>query len=237
MKFRIALIKLSTRELAVLSEQVIRVVKTSQAEEAKNSLFMQELEKIYNEYQEAIPKNTYSGKGISVSEMNKARLNCFKAFKMVVEGFAKVEKTPQHQDAKMFKEVLNSYGKGFLGVGYAEQTSAFNQILKDFDTDSAIDKMKKMGLEPLFNMLKNEHEQFVKLYGEQAEANTELRKSRSATEIRKEMHRALRRFLDYVTLMTSEKEFESLYYHLNEYIKAGRRTIRSKEDRLRKLNS
>lgn len=228
---KIGLAKLSTRELAVLSEQIIRATKASQAEEAKNSVFLRELDEVYTEYAEVITKATYSGKGVSVAQINKNRMLSLRAFKTIIEGFSKVEATPQFEDAKRIQELLNSYGTAFDRLGYAEQTAVINRLLKDLDTPAFLVKLQKMSLEPLFNLLKQQQELFKKVYEEQAEANTELRKIKSASNMRREMEKALKRFLDYTTLMMNNPAWQPLYYLLNEYVKAGKRMINSKEDK------
>ncbi|GIM57535.1 hypothetical protein CAPN006_19270 [Capnocytophaga canimorsus] len=70
--------------------------------------------------------------------------------------------------------------------------------------------------------LKTKQEAFENLFAEQSEANAELRKTPSATTLRKDLEKALRSYLDFLTAMKSLPEWEDLYQDINELVKAER---------------
>ena len=54
------------------------------------------------------------------------------------------------------------------------------------------------------------------------EANADLRKTPSATALRRELEKTLRAYLDFVNIMKVQKDWEGVYQEINEIVKAAR---------------
>ena len=79
-----------------------------------------------------------------------------------------------------------------------------------------------MSLTTAFTELKTKQENFEQIYTEQVEANTDLRKTPSATALRRELEKTLRAYLDIVNIMKVQKDWEGVYQEINEIVKAAR---------------
>lgn len=222
---KINLRKLSTRDLASLTEQVIEYAKNYNVSDVKNHIFLKELERKYPEYSVSLSKETYSGKGKTVAQINKERIANYRNLKAFLLGYSKLPSAPFYQEGKDLFLIFKKVGLTIDRLNYAEQTSKIINIVELLEQEENTEKLKKLSLEQAFLDIKTSNQNFKKVYNEQIEANTELRTQKSASVIRKELEISLRKFLDQITLMYQVPGWENIYNVLNEYVKSYNKNI------------
>ncbi|GIZ15459.1 DUF6261 family protein [Capnocytophaga catalasegens] len=229
--------KLSTRDLATLAERVITATKQSDVKEAKKHVFLEHLEKAYKEYSAVLSKTTYSGKGKSVAQADKERDVAFSSMKSFLTGYVKLPSAPFHEEALALNEIFKTYGVNISRLSYSEQTAQLNKLIDILDTPEHLEKMQKLSLETAFNEIKTTNDNFKSIIDEQAQANSELRETQSASVLRKDLEKALKRYLDLVTLMFDMEGWKTLYNKFNEFVKATKKPTNSKKETSIKENS
>ncbi len=223
--------KLTTKDLATLAERVINATKQSNIQEAKTHSFLNQLENIYESYSAVLFKTTYSGKGKSVAIADKERNLCVRSLKLILNGYSKLKEFTNYSDAVSLYDTMKVYGLNLDKLSYSEQTAQINKLIESFEKDTNKTKLETLHLTEIFELLKQSQENFKTIYDEQAVANAALRKIKSASILRKDMEKSLKRYLDYVTLMIDTPQWKPLYNQLNEYVKASKKTSNNKEEK------
>ena len=210
---------LSTKALATLAEKIISASRGGKYTIASEHPLLTELEKEYAIYYEAYSKQTFSGKGKSVSEAENARRKAFADLKIFLEGYSRLSIAPNHADAVALYDVFKFYGLDIDRKPYADGIALFKKLVETLATDENQDRLRRLSILPAFENLKNRCSEFVTLQAEQAEENAQLRQKKSATAIRKNLEGALRNYLTMITAMKSLTGWEVLYSELNEIVK------------------
>ena len=226
---KVNLRKLSTKDLATLSEQVFEVVNQSNVSEAKKHVLLKRLEATHKDYVLSLSKATYSGKGKTVSQAHKERSAAYRNLKSFLTGYSKLPSAPFHKEAKELFAIFKQLGLRIDKLSYSEQTAQINKLIELFDTPENAEKLQKLSLNEAFDDIKKTQQNFKSLYSEQISANTELREQKSASVIRKDLEDLLKRFLSQVTIMYDVESWTPLYNKLNEYIKTYKKTINLSE--------
>ena len=215
--------QLSTKDLAALAQRVVEEAKQSEINEVKNHLFLTKLETSYQQYYEVISKQAFSGKGQTVSQADKLRDVVFRQLKKFLEGYSQLPSAPNNADAVALFQEFKLYGLKLDKLSYAEQTVQQGKLIEALSSEKNQAHLQKLGIETAFNELKSTYQDFKVVFDQQAQANSELRNSKSATDLRKEVEKDLRRFLELVTLMFDTEQWKSLYAKLNEFVKAAKK--------------
>ena len=95
-----------------------------------------------------------------------------------------------------------------------------SKIIEILETPENKSNLEKLNLKETFNSLKEVQNRFESIFSEQAESNAELRKTKSASIKRKDLEKALKGYLDYITLMKDIEGWGDIYVDLNEIIKS-----------------
>lgn len=212
--------KISVKDLAALAQRVIETAKASEIEEVKTHLFLSKLESVYNEYYSTISKQSTSGKGKSVAQADKQRGKIFSDMKLFLEGYIRIPSMPHHNDAVALHNDFKSWGASINKLSYAEQTIQLSKLIDALSVQEQQERIKNIGLNITFHQLKTSNQEFKEVYDEQAEINSKLKGTPSATIKRKDLQKALKRFIDLVTLMHESNQWTPLYLKLNEFAKA-----------------
>lgn len=212
--------KLTTKELGELSQRVIEASKNSDIEEAKNHLFLTKLQEDFAPYYAILSKQTFSGKGKSVAQADSERDKAYMNLKVFLEAYERISTLPHHADAIELLKEFNTYGKDMLKLSYAEQSIQLDKLIETLSVAEHTERLKKLGLEPSFGTLKTAHQSFKTIFDEQTSANASLREKPSASTLRKNLEKSLKRFLDLVKLMHQTGLWTPLYLKLNEFVKA-----------------
>lgn len=214
--------KLSTKDLGILAQRVLEEAKQSDIAEAKNHLFLSNLETSYNQYYAVISKQSFSGKGQTVAQADKERDKAFTQLKAFLSGYSQLSSAPHNADAVALYNLFKIYGLRLDKLSYGEQTLQLGKLIEALSLAENQNHIKNLSIEESFNELKAKHEAFKVLFDEQAQANAELREIKSASSLRKTLEKDLRRFLELVSLMNEAGQWSALYNKLNEFVKAAR---------------
>lgn len=214
--------KLSTKDLGILAQRVLEEAKQSDIAEAKNHLFLSNLETSYNQYYAVISKQSFSGKGQTVAQADKERDKAFTQLKAFLSGYSQLSSAPHNADAVALYNLFKIYGLRLDKLSYGEQTLQLGKLIEALSLAENQNHIKNLSIKESFNELKAKHEAFKVLFDEQAQANAELREIKSASSLRKTLEKDLRRFLELVSLMNEAGQWSALYNKLNEFVKAAR---------------
>lgn len=219
---KITLSRLSTKELATLTQRCIHSSKEGEHRQPENNPLLVELEKIYTDYAEVYVKQTYSGKGQSVAEADEARDKVFISIKNFLNGYRQVPSVPNADKAAELYEIIKAFGTNINMLSYAEETAQLVKMIEELEKEDNKQKLLSLLLYPAFEELKMKQANFEVVFAEQAEANAELRKVPSASTMRKNLERALRTYLDYLEVMKNLPQWKDLYQEIAELVKAAR---------------
>lgn len=218
---KIALSQLKTTTLSALAERLVSASKSG-----KYTLIITEnpllkaIEEEYRIYNELVNKQVYSGKGKAVAEADEARDEAFNTMKTYLKGFAGMKLLPNHSDAVALYEIFKQNDLNLDKKSYADQSVLLDKLIAELDKSENKERLKRLNLDTAFADLKTKQETFSSLISEQTEANTELRLTKSASAVRKDLERVIRDYLGFITAMKSQPDYKELYTELSEVVKS-----------------
>ncbi|MDO4881395.1 MAG: DUF6261 family protein [Capnocytophaga sp.] len=215
----IQLSKITTKDLATLAWRVIKSSREGKYILKLETPLLNVLEDVYKEYDLVYIKKTYSGKGDEVSAMHKERCRIYSNIKTFLSGYTKIKTMPNYEDALKLSSVFLSFAS-ISRLSYASVTAQMRKVIEILETEENKISLQKLNLTETFQSLKEVQTQFEIIFSEQAESNAELRKTKSASVKRKDLEKALKAYLDYITLMKDIEGWGDIYVDLNEIIKS-----------------
>lgn len=219
---KISLQKLTTKDLSTLCSRVISYSKKAINIEILKNPLLRELENIYTEYDKVYAKVTFSGKGKSVAQADKARDKAFAKLKNYLAGYAQMDTLPHFEEAKVLYEIFKTYGLNIDRLSYSAGTAQLSKLIENLSTSENQERIQKIGVEKAFEEMKKMQSDFENVFAEQTQANSELRQMQSATKLRKELEQILRTYFEYVKTMKKLKDWDDLYNDFNELIKSAK---------------
>jgi hypothetical protein len=218
---KISLVRLSTKDLATLAQRVINSSKNNALKVADSHPLLLKLETEYGKYFNLYAKTPFSGKGELVAAADRRRDEPFMGIKAMAKTVAGINGMPNQQAAVEVLEVLKTYGLELHNLSYSSQTAQMLQLIEALDTEKMQENLSALNLSSTYSELKAAQADFEAIYAEQAEANAELRSLPSASAARKDLEKALRNYLDLLSLMSEEPEWSGVYADINEMVKAA----------------
>lgn len=217
---KITLSQLKTTTLSALAGRLVEASKNRKftISISENPL-LKAIEDEHNIYKELVNKQVYSGKGKEVAQADEARDKAFVAIKNYLKGFVGIELLPNHNIAVALYEVFKQNDLNLNKKSYADQSVLLDKLIAELEKSENKEKLKKLSLELAFADLKTKQETFSRLVSEQTEANTELRLTKSASAVRKDLERVIRDYLNFITAMKSQPDYKELYTELSEVVK------------------
>lgn len=218
---KIALSQLKITTLSALAERLVSASKSG-----KYTLIITEnpllkaIEEEYRIYNELVNKQVYSGKGKAVAEADEARDEAFNTMKTYLKGFVGMKLLPNHSDAVALYDIFKQNDLNLDKKSYADQSVLLDKLIAELEKVENIDRLARLNLDTSFIDLKTKQEAFSSLISEQTEANTELRLTKSASAVRKDLERVIRDYLGFITAMKSQPDYKELYTELSEVVKA-----------------
>ncbi len=212
--------KLSTKELAALSQRTIVVSDEAAFAVVKNNPLLTALQAVYNEYDAVYVKKTFSGKSELLAEADKKRDTLFGGLKNILVGHSKLAVSPYYQSAKEIYAIIEKHDIALDRYKYAEETAQLKKLLEELDLAVNVAKIEQMQLATIITQLKAAQTEFEKLFNETAGENSELRLMESATSMRKNLEAALRNYFNLIKAMSSQPGWKELYAKLDEIAKA-----------------
>ncbi|MGE6395255.1 DUF6261 family protein [Chryseobacterium scophthalmum] len=227
---KITLSKLSTRDLATLSQRIINSSESGNFPIISNHPLLTDLKIMFADYDEVYTKQIYSGKGVNVAEADKERDNAFRSLKNFLNGYRKMATMPNYHLAEDLFEIFKVYSLNLDKMSYSSQTAQMKKLIEELETSENIQKLNALSLLPAFNEMKSKHEAFELLFAEQAGANAHLRQMKNASAIRRDLEKILKSFLSLITAMKDIQDWKLLYADLNELVKAAKNSTLNKPE-------
>lgn len=219
---KITLSKLSTKDLATLSQRIINSSESENFPVISNHPLLTEFQAIYADYDEVYTKQIYSGKGVNVADADKERDNAFRVLKNFLNGYRKMTTLSNYQFAEDLYLIFKLYGLDMDKESYSTQTAQMKKLIEDLEKPDNIQKLNALSLSPAFNEMKSKQNIFEQIFSEQANANANLRQMKSASGIRRDLEKILKSFLNLITAMKDITDWKLLYADINELVKAAK---------------
>lgn len=219
---KITLSKLSTKDLATLSQRIINSSESGNFPVISDHPLLTDLKTMFADYDEVYTKQIYSGKGINVAEADRERDNAFRVLKNFLNGYRKMTTLSNYQFAEDVFQIFRLYGIDMDKESYSRQTAQMKKLIEDLEKPENIQKLHALSLTTAFNDMKSKHEAFEIIFAEQAVANANLRLMKSATAIRRDLEKTIKSFLSLITAMKDIQDWKLLYADINELIKAAK---------------
>ncbi|OBW39727.1 hypothetical protein AB670_03925 [Chryseobacterium sp. MOF25P] len=219
---KITLSKLSTKDLATLSQRIINSSESGNFPVISDHPLLTDLKTMFADYDEVYTKQIYSGKGVNVAEADRERDNAFRVLKNLLNGYRKMTTLSNYQFAEDVFQIFRLYGIDMDKESYSRQTAQMKKLIEDLEKPENIQKLHALSLTTAFNDMKSKHEAFEIIFAEQAVANANLRLMKSATAIRRDLEKTIKSFLSLITAMKDIQDWKLLYADINELIKAAK---------------
>lgn len=219
---KIALTKLSTKDLATLAQRIITNIQSGKYAVISNHPLTAALQTSYTEYDQVYTKQIYSGKGKDVATADHERDVAYTNLKAFLNGYRKLSSAPNYQLAEDLYGIFKTFGLNLDRLSYSSQTAQMKKLIEELETPENTQKITALSLTTAFEDMKARHENFELLFADQAEANADLRQMTSASAIRKDLEKNMKTYLGLLTAMKDVSGWQLLYSDTNELVKAAR---------------
>lgn len=219
---KITLRKLSTKDLATLSQRVISTSESGKYPVINNHPLLAEFKTKYADYDAVYTKMAFSGKGNEVADADRERDQAFTSLKAFLSSYRKMVSLPNYQLADDLYKVFKQFGLDLDRMSYSSQTAQMKKLIEELEKSENSQKLKALSLEDAFTDMKTKQTDFEKLFAEQASANADLRNQKSASGIRKDLEKSLKSFLNLITAMKDVSDWKLFYADINELVKAAK---------------
>ncbi|MDQ0595213.1 hypothetical protein QFZ37_003582 [Chryseobacterium ginsenosidimutans] len=227
---KITLSKLSTKDLATLTQRIINSSDSGKYAVITNHPLLADLKTIYANYDTVYTKQVYSGKGNDVANSDRERDHAFRSLKNFLNGYRKMISLPNYQFAEDLYQSIKTFGLDIDKMSYSSQSAQMKKLIEELEPPENSQKVNALLLTTAFNELKSKQNAFEKLFSEQTEANADLRQMKSASAIRRDLEKILKSFINLITAMKDITDWKLLYAEINELVKAAKNsTIASPE--------
>ncbi len=219
---RINYASLTTETLAELVKRVLGISTKEAYVLVLNHPLLVKLRSVADEYLLVFDKKTYSGKGELVAKADLLRDNLFNGMRNSLFGQTKMHGLTTQQDAIDLYAIFGTHGLDLSRYSYGDESSHMDKLIEDLEKPENKDKIGRVHLTEAYELMKSAQQNFELNFGEQTEANAELRSMESATSLQSRIVTALRNYLHYVEVMSSiDAGWTALYAELNETVKAA----------------
>jgi hypothetical protein len=165
-------------------------------------------------------KETYSGMGQEIADLDRQRDSYFSGFHEVIKGMSRFSVTPYNNAAKLLPLFEKEQKRRTMGQKtYAQETAAMDRLHEDLNTDENNALMDSLGLISMESRLHDANQHFKLLYPKAIDANAALLQQSSASKKRKPLEEALRDFYTLVEAMKKIAPWTDLHADLSELVK------------------
>ncbi|HBV17765.1 DUF6261 family protein [Chryseobacterium carnipullorum] len=219
---KIALTKLSTKDLATLAQRTISNAQSGKYPVIANHPLLADLLASYTEYDRVYTKQVYSGKGKDVAALDHERDVAYNSMKAFLNGYRKLSSAANYQLAEDLYRVFKTFGLDLDRRSYSSQTAQMKKLIETLESSENMQKIRTLALETALADMKAKHEAFETLFSEQAGINADLRQMKSASAIRKDLEKNLKTYISLLTVMKNVPGWELFYNDVNELVKAAK---------------
>lgn len=228
---KIALTKLSTKDLATLAQRIITNIQSGKYPVITDHPFTATLQTSYTEYDRVYTKQIYSGKGKDVATADHERDVAYNNLKAFLDGYRQLQSVPNYHSAEDLYGVFKTFGLNLDRLSYSSQSAQMKKLIEELELSENKQKITALSLDTAFTDMKTKHEAFETLFADQAEANAGLRQMTSASAIRQDLEKNLRSYLNLLVIMKDVPGWELLYSDNNELVKAAKNSeVKKKEE-------
>lgn len=229
---KIALTKLSTKDLATLAQRIITNIQSGKYPVISNHPLTATLQTSYTAYDGVYTKQTFSGKGKDVATADRERDFAYNNLKAFLNGYRQLSSAPNYQAAVDLYSVFKTFGLDLDRQSYSSQSAQMKKLIEALESQDNQQKMTTLSLTAAFADMKTKHEDFESVFADQAEANADLRNMKSASAIRKDLEKNLKTYMNLLTAMKDIPGWELLYSDTNELVKAAKNSdVKRKEEK------
>lgn len=229
---KISLVRLSTKDLATLAQRIITNIQSGKYPVISNHPLTATLQNSYTEYDVVYTKQIYSGKGKDVATADHERDVAYTNLKSFLDGYRKLQSAPNYQSAEDLYGVFKTFGLDLDRLSYSSQTAQMKKLIEALESPENQQKITLLSLNTAFADMKTKHEAFETVFGEQAEANADLRQMTSASAIRRDLEKNLKTYINLLTAMKDVPDWKLLYSDTNELVKAAKNSeVNRKEEK------
>lgn len=233
---KITLSKLSTKDLATLTQRTINVSDSGTYAVITNHPLLAELKTKYADYDAVYAKQIYSGKGNEVAQADKERDDAFSNLKAFLNGYRKLSSATNYQSAEDLYQIFKLFGLELYKLSYSSQTAQMKKLIEELEKPENNQKLNDLKVVTAFADMKDKQTAFEAIFAEQAGANADLRNQKSASGIRKDMEKTLKSFFGLLTAMKEVTDWKLFYNDVNELVKAAKNsnlsTTENKEENI-----
>lgn len=220
--------QLRLAEISTLSQRSLTLCKSERYNDSLGTYpLVLDLDKEFQAFQQSYLKQTHSGLGKQLAELDKKRDLAFSALKVQIESLSKLGED-DYKGAEILYPIIKKYGENLDKLTYAAESNQLNGLIKELAKIDNLSKLRVIGLEKLFNLLKARQLEFEELFAEQAKINSELHHQPSASSLKKGLIEKLTRLFDVSEAMREQTGWKGLYSELMEYVKAAQGSLRDK---------
>lgn len=218
---KITLGRLGTIDLATLANRTIEASENGKYTMVHQHPLLEILKAEYADYQKVYTKLHSSGMGRTIEAADAERDSLFGEVRNYLEGVAGLRRAPGKEAAGALLKVFEHYGKGLSKMSYSTESGRLKNLLLDLEQPENQAHVKTLKLESYIAELQTLQQQFEELFGQQSEANAELRELPAATAVRRELELALRNYFDLLEAMKSVPEWKMLHLDISEMVSAA----------------
>lgn len=220
---KITLARLSTKDLATLTQRLIEVSKNGKNKPKQDNPLLTEVENHYTDYDAVYAKQVISGKGKTVAQADDERDKIFVALKNFLWGYRQIPTMPNADKAEKLYQVIKSFGTNLNKLSYSEETAQLKKLIDEFEKAENQQMLSDLSLQEIVLDLKQKQADFEQIFLEQATSNADLKKLPSASVARKTLEKSLRAYLDFLSVMKNQPEWKGLYLEVNELVKSAKK--------------
>lgn len=219
---KIALSRLSTKDLATLSQRIINTSDSGKYPVIDNHPLLAELKTIFTDYDAVYTKMTFSGKGNDVASSDRDRDLSFNTVKKFLNGYRQMKTLPNFQSAEDLYQIFKQFGLDLNRMSYSSQTAQMKKLIEELEKPENFEKLKDLKITNAFDDMRDKQRAFEEIFAVQAGANADLRTQKSASGIRKDLEKSLKTFLNLITVMKDVPDWKLFYADTNELVKAAK---------------
>lgn len=216
----------SVATLGTIADRFIAIAQLNANTAVVASPLFTVLKESYAAFEPLLKKQSFSGMGARVAELDLQRDRNFSAVKRLLSGFSNYE-TTRGEAARALLEHFDLVSEA-IHVSYTEEDALLDKLEALLSTEQAQKQIVAVGIAEEINLLFDLHHAFKAACLDQADANSDLRQQTSATALRRDLEDALRAFYLFVIAMKKVAPWKDIHADLTEVVKSARATLRKK---------
>ena len=212
--------KLTTKGLNDLASRVLKALLALKATILNGFPIVDLLESSFNKYNEVVIKNRSSKLGEYVREKDSLRDKMFRALRASIKSLTQFTGTAKSEAAARLMKIFDEVGD-IKSLDYEGQNTLMNTLISRLETAESTADVTTVGMTEEFKQLKQAQLDFEQISDQQSAGNALLQETPYASHIRKDLEEVLRSAFTLVSGMKGqkEKEWDTLYLQLEQYIK------------------